>query len=53
MSFLSLRTHEPSAKFISYPQAEIESAARVAEEFLQTGWPLTYAAFVAKGRVAP
>jgi thymidylate synthase (FAD) len=53
MAFLSLRTHEPEAKFVSYPQAEIEQAARVAERFLSEGWPLTHAAFVANGRVAP
>jgi thymidylate synthase (FAD) len=53
MSFLSLRTHEPTAKFASYPQAEIEMAARAAEKILADGWPLTYAAFVRHGRVAP
>lgn len=53
MAFLSLRTHEPDAKFVSYPQAEIEQAARVAETFLATGWPITYAAFVKNGRVGP
>ena len=53
MSFLSLRTHEPSAKFVSYPQAEIEVAARVAEQFLATGWPLAYKAFCENGRVGP
>lgn len=53
MAFLSLRTHDPEAMFVSHPQAEIEEAARVAEIFLQEGWPLTYAAFVANGRVGP
>lgn len=53
MSFLSLRVHEPNARFPSYPQAEIEQAARVAESFLAEGWPITHAAFVANGRVAP
>jgi len=53
MSFLSLRTHEPDAKFVSYPQAEIEQAARVAETFLAEGWPITYASFVKNGRVGP
>lgn len=51
MSFLSLRVHEPNAKFVSYPQAEIEVAARVAEQFLATGWPLAYKAFCENGRV--
>lgn len=53
MAFLSLRTHDKSAKFVSYPQAEIEQAARVAEEVLAQGWPLTYQAFVKHGRVGP
>jgi thymidylate synthase (FAD) len=53
MAFLSLRTHEPNAAFVSYPQAEIEQAARVAEQALKEGWPLTYEAFVSNGRVAP
>lgn len=53
MAFLSLRTHDPEATFVSRPQAEIEEAARVAETFLKEGWPLTYAAFVKHGRVGP
>lgn len=53
MSFLSLRTHDSSAKFVSYPQAEIEEAARAAESVLAEGWPITYGAFVNNGRVAP
>lgn len=53
MSFLSLRTHDPSAKFVSYPQAEIEEAARAIEDVFSKGWPLTYRAFVEAGRVAP
>ena len=53
MAFLSLRTHDEAATFISYPQAEIECAARAAEQIFAEGWPLTYAAFVKHGRVAP
>lgn len=53
MSFLSLRTHEPEAKFVSYPQAEIEEAARSLEEIFALGWPLTYKAFNENGRVGP
>lgn len=53
MHFLSLRTHEADAEFVSYPQAEIEEAARLVETFLESGWPLTYRAFVANGRVGP
>lgn len=53
MHFLSLRTHEESAKFISYPQHEIELAARACEKLFAEGWPITYEAFVKNGRVAP
>ena len=53
MHFLSLRTHEPEAAYVSYPQAEIEEAARSCEEVFAQGWPLTYKAFLEGGRVAP
>ncbi len=53
MAFLSLRVHDPDAKFISYPQQEIQQAAKMCEQMLQDGWPLTYAAFVKNGRVGP
>jgi len=53
MAFLSLRTHEGTATFVSYPQAEIEEAARACEAIFATGWPLTYQAFVKNGRVEP
>lgn len=53
MHYLSLRTHEPTAKFVSYPQAEIEEAARACEKVLAEGWPLTYAAFCENGRCGP
>ncbi len=53
MHFLSLRTHEPEAAHVSYPLHEIELAARACEEALKAGWPITYAAFCANGRVAP
>jgi thymidylate synthase (FAD) len=53
MHFLSLRTHEPAATFVSYPQAEIEEAARAVELLLAEGWPVTHAMFVANGRGAP
>jgi thymidylate synthase (FAD) len=51
MKFLSLRTHEPEAAFVSYPQWEIESAARFAEKMLETGWPHSYNAWKLAGRV--
>lgn len=53
MHFLSLRTHHDDATFVSYPQAEIEEAAQLAETVLSAGWPLTYRAFVQYGRVSP
>ncbi len=53
MAFLSLRTHEPTAAFPSYPLYEIEEAARACEKLFAAGWPLAYKAFVENGRVAP
>lgn len=53
MHFLSLRVHDPEAKFVSYPLWEIDLAARACEDALKQGWPITHAAFVANGRVAP
>lgn len=53
MKFLELRTHDYGAKVLSYPQPEIEEAARAAEAIFQAGWPDTYDAFVENGRVAP
>lgn len=53
MSFLSLRTHDPEARHVSYPLYEIEVAARKCEAFFAEKWPLTYKAFCECGRVAP
>lgn len=53
MHFISLRTRDDAAAYPSYPQAEIEEAARAAEAALASGWPLTYSAFLKAGRVAP
>jgi thymidylate synthase (FAD) len=53
MAFLSLRTHDPNAKFISYPLYEIEVAARAAEDLFAQGWPITHRAFCENGRVGP
>lgn len=53
MAFLSLRIYEPEATFVSYPLWEIDLAARACELALQAGWPITHAAFVKNGRVAP
>ena len=53
MAFLSLRTHDESATYVSYPQLEIEEAARMTEDILKEHWPLTHKAFVQNGRVGP
>jgi thymidylate synthase (FAD) len=53
MAYLSLRTHDAAAQFVSYPQAEIEEAARIVEKIFKEYWPITYAAFVKNGRVGP
>ncbi|MFC3984564.1 FAD-dependent thymidylate synthase [Streptosporangium jomthongense] len=53
MHFLSLRTKSEQAKVPSFPQREIEMVA----ERMEAAWaglmPLTHAAFVTNGRVAP
>lgn len=51
MRFLSLRTHDPDALVVSYPQREIEVAARQVEQFFAQLWPSTYKAWVDVGRV--
>lgn len=53
MAFLSLRTHEPEAKFVSYPLYEIEQAARRVESMFAELFPITHSAFNEFGRVAP
>jgi thymidylate synthase (FAD) len=53
MHFLSLRTHDESATFISYPQAEIEELAIDMERQFAQHWPTTYDAFIKNGRVSP
>lgn len=54
MAFLSLRTHDELAKFVSYPLYEIEQAALGGvEEALSRYWPITYKAFCENGRVGP
>ena len=53
MHFLPLRVHSPDARFVSYPQAEIEEVALGMERHFTRLFPLTHAAFVGNGRVAP
>ena len=53
MNFLSLRRKAEGSHFPSFPQREIEMVAEKYEEIFSTLMPLTHAAFVANGRVAP
>lgn len=53
MNFLSLRRKAEGSHFPSFPQREIEMVAEKYEEEFQKLMPLTHAAFVANGRVAP
>ncbi|MDF5757139.1 FAD-dependent thymidylate synthase [Spongiactinospora sp. TRM90649] len=53
MHFLSLRTKSDDAKVPSFPQREIEMVAEKMEALWAELMPLTHAAFVANGRVAP
>jgi thymidylate synthase (FAD) len=53
MNFLSLRKSDPNSHFPSYPQREIELVAEQYEAIFAELMPLTYAAFVDNGRVAP
>jgi len=53
MNFLSLRVESDDSTFRSYPQYEIDLAARKVEKNFQEKMPLTHKAFVENGRVAP
>lgn len=53
MNFLSLRVEDPDATFPSYPQYEIDQAARKVEDLFSEIMPHTHSAFVENGRVAP
>lgn len=53
MHFLSLRTKSEDAKVPSFPQREIEMVAEQMEAAWAQLMPLTHAAFVEHGRVAP
>lgn len=53
MNFLSLRVESDNSTFRSYPQYEIDLAARKVERNFQEQMPLTHKAFVQNGRVAP
>lgn len=51
--FLSLRTHDEEAMFVSYPQYEIEQAAIQLEGIVGQLFPIAYDAFIKNRRVAP
>ena len=53
MNFLSLRVESDDSTFRSYPQYEIDLAARKVERNFQEQMPITHKAFVQNGRVAP
>lgn len=53
MNFLSLRVESDDSLVRSYPQYEIDRAARKVEQIFAELMPATYAAFVQNGRVAP
>ena len=53
MNFLSLRKHADDSHFPSYPQREIEMVAEKYESIFSELMPITYAAFMRNGRVAP
>ena len=53
MNFLSLRRRVEGSAYPSYPQREIEMVAERYEDEWARLMPLTHAAFVANGRVAP
>lgn len=53
MNFLSLRVADPTSKFPSFPQQEIQQVAVAMENHWSTLMPLTHQAFQEQGRVAP
>lgn len=53
MNFLSLRVESDDSTVRSYPQLEIQLGAEQIEEIFSQQMPVTHAAFVANGRVAP
>jgi len=53
MNFLSLRMKSEGSHFPSYPQREIEMVAERYEEEWSRLMPITHAAFIKNGRVAP
>lgn len=53
MNFLSLRSRQDGATYVSYPQREIQIGAEKIEDIFAEVMPNTYRSFLANGRVAP
>lgn len=53
MSFLALRVRSEDSRYETHPQAEIQMVAEQMEEEFAKLFPVTYAAFIENGRVAP
>lgn len=53
MAFLSLRTEDETATFVSHPQFEIQQVAEGIEQIFASLFPLTHACWNKNGRVAP
>lgn len=53
MNFLSLRSRQDGAAYVSYPQREIQMGAEKIEDIFAELMPATYKAFIDNGRIAP
>ena len=53
MNFLSLRSRQDGAAYVSYPQREIQMGAEKIEDIFAELMPATHKSFVENGRVAP
>lgn len=53
MNFLSLRSRQDGASYVSYPQREIQMGAEKIEDIFAELMPATYKSFIDNGRVAP
>jgi thymidylate synthase (FAD) len=53
MHFLSLRTEDEDATFVSHPQYEIAQVAQEIERLFAQSFPLIHSAWDKNGRVAP
>lgn len=53
MNFLSLRSRQDGAAYVSYPQREIQMGAEQIEDIFAELMPATYRSFIDNGRVAP